>query len=69
MEDKVENAPLLPVTNHGDTGHNVSPKKKSWNVTMPSPCDPNQWMYRFFMLFLMCLLSFGMYRIRALNKQ
>lgn len=73
MEDRVENSPLLPVTNHGNTGHNASPKKKSWNVTIPSPCDPSQWMYRFFMLFLMCTLSFGSYFVydnpAALQKQ
>ena len=27
------------------------------------PCDPRQWMHRYFMLFFMCMLSFGSYYV------
>ena len=27
------------------------------------PCDPRRWMHRYFMLFFMCMLSFGSYYV------
>ena len=27
------------------------------------PCDPRQWMHRYFMLVFMCMLSFGSYYV------
>ena len=27
------------------------------------PCDPRKWMHRYFMLVLMCMLSFGSYYV------
>ena len=60
MGEEVEKAPLLPVANHDPTDHNVAPKK-SRNYATSLPCDPHRWMHRYFMLFLMCTLSFGMY--------
>ena len=27
------------------------------------PCDPSRWMHRYFMLFFMCMLSFGSYYV------
>ena len=27
------------------------------------PCDPRQWLHRYFMLFFMCMLSFGSYYV------
>ena len=59
MEEEIEKAPLLLVTKHGSTDHNVAPKK-SWDYVTLLPCDPRRWMHRYFMLFLMCTLSFGM---------
>ena len=59
IEEEVEKAPLIPITNHGPSSY--AAKKKTFNIGTSLPCDPHRWMHRYFMLFLMCSLSFGMY--------
>jgi len=45
--------------------HPVSPEpeKKTYFLETFFPCDPRRWMHRYFMLLLMCFLSFGSYYV------
>lgn len=38
-------------------------KKFTLSDILPHPCDPGRWLHRYFMLALMCFLSFGSYYV------